>query len=69
MGRHRIDLGPALDAEIAKRAARYESAQTIYYAIGKVVSIATIHRRMRELRAGVCPACRRPLATSRGATP
>lgn len=63
MARPRIALGESVDAEIATRTARGEAAETVWWAIGKVASVATIRRRMRELRdaaaRGTCPTCGR----------
>ena len=56
MGRKRIELGSAVDAEIEARTARGESAQTIFEAIGRKISIETIKRRQRDLRRGTSPA-------------
>jgi hypothetical protein len=50
MGRNRIKLKPAVEAEIEARTARGESARTIFSAIGKALSIATIERRQKDLK-------------------
>lgn len=50
MPRKRTELGPAVDAEIAARTARGESAETIFGALGGVTSTATIRRRQQVLR-------------------
>jgi hypothetical protein len=63
MARPRTALGESVDAEIALRAARGESAETIYWAIGRTVSARTIRRRVAETRPrreSVCPTCGRP---------
>lgn len=52
MGRKRIELSAAHEAEIAVRAARNEPVRTIASALGGAVSVATIDRRVRELKAG-----------------
>jgi len=51
MGRKRIELGASVDAEIASRVARGESAKTIAEAIGSAVSMSTVYRRMCVHRA------------------
>ena len=50
MGRKRIELASAIEAQIAARTARCESATTIYEALGRVVSVSTIARRQNELK-------------------
>jgi hypothetical protein len=62
MARKRTELGPTVDAEIAARTARGESAETIWEAIGRRISVPTIKRRQAELR-------RRALSRPLAATP
>jgi len=50
MSRKRTKIGHAADAEIKARTARGESAETIFEAIGRVISTPTIRRRQAELR-------------------
>lgn len=50
MARKRIDVGHAVEAEIALRTGRGESAETIFEAIGRAISVPTIRRRQHELR-------------------
>jgi hypothetical protein len=50
MARPQTNLGPALDAEIAARTARGESAKTIKAALGGAVSERTLIRRQATLR-------------------
>jgi hypothetical protein len=52
MGRKRVELSSADEAEIATRSARSESVRTIESALAGRVSRATIDRRVRELKAG-----------------
>ena len=58
MGRKRIELSSARQAEITARAQRGESLETIAAALGGAVSRSTIDRRLRELKTGTSP--RRP---------
>lgn len=62
MARKRTALPPDVEAEIAARTARGESAKTIHGAIGGPVSVATIERRQQELRG-------KPPAASLGSPP
>ena len=55
MPRQRTELPPDVNAAIAARTARGESAETIFQAIGKVISVPTISRRQRELRGRTGP--------------
>jgi len=50
MGRHRKTLGPEIEAEIATRTTRGESAKDIHTAIRGALSLAAIKLRQRELR-------------------
>lgn len=56
MARKRIELPTAVEAEIAARTARGETAETIFQAIGKAISVPTIRRRQVELRSGTANA-------------
>lgn len=74
MPRQRTELPPDVNAAIAARTARGESAETIFQAIGKVISVPTISRRQRELRGRTGPdridateGNRRPSADGRAA--
>lgn len=50
MGRKRIELAPDVEATIAARTARGESAKTVHEAIGRVISLKTVERRQDELK-------------------
>ena len=60
MGRKRIELSSAREAEIKARAQRGESLETIASALGGDVSRSTIDRRLREAKA-TTPPKRRPV--------
>jgi hypothetical protein len=60
MGRHRKTLGPEIEAEIATRTTRGESAKDIHTAIRGALSLAAIKLRQRELRGKEVPYKRAP---------
>jgi hypothetical protein len=60
MGRHRKTLGPEIEAEIATRTTRGESAKDIHTAIRGALSLAAIKLRQRELRGKAVPYKRAP---------
>ena len=60
MGRHRKTLGPEVEAEIATRTTRGESAKDIHAAIRGALSLAAIKLRQRELRGKEVPYKRAP---------
>ena len=60
MGRHRKTLGPEIEAEIATRTTRGESAKDIHAAIRGALSLAAIKLRQRELRGKEVPYKRAP---------
>jgi len=64
MARPRIEFSPDVEAEIAARAARGETARTIAVALGEPKLQQTIHRRLNERRAPrrTCPHCGAPAA-------
>jgi hypothetical protein len=66
MGRQRIELSPAVEAEIAARTARGESPASIWEAVGRVVSAKTIERRQSALKRG--PAMQAPQPTEAAST-
>ena len=55
MGRHRKTLGPEIEAEIATRTTRGETAKDIHAAIRGALSLAAIKLRQRELRGKSVP--------------
>ena len=60
MGRHRKTLGPEIEAEIATRTTRGESAKDIHAAIRGALSLAAIKLRQRALRGKEVPYKRAP---------